>query len=93
MREHDGQRHELIGFVAGVTEHQALIARAAGIHAHGDVGRLALQRRDDRAGVGVEPILCARVAYITNHATHDVAVIEDGGGGDFSGDHGQTCGH
>ncbi len=29
--------HKLFGFVAGVTEHQALVAGAAGVHAHGDV--------------------------------------------------------
>ena len=27
-------------FVAGITEHQALVAGAAGVHAHGDVRRL-----------------------------------------------------
>jgi hypothetical protein len=48
VRQHDGQRHQLVGFVAGVAEHQALIARAAGVYAHGDVGRLALDGIDAR---------------------------------------------
>src|SRR5688572_22293975 len=38
VREHDGQRHQLFGLVAGVPEHQALVPRPAGVHAHGDVG-------------------------------------------------------
>ena len=93
MREHNGQGHELIGFVAGIAEHQALIASAAGIHAHGDIRRLALERRDYGAGVGVETILRARIADFANHPAHDFAVIEDCGGGDFSRDHGQARGH
>ncbi len=44
MREHNGQRHQFVSFIAGITEHQALVAGAASIHAHGDIGRLAFHR-------------------------------------------------
>jgi hypothetical protein len=52
VRHHDGQRHQFVGFVAGVAEHHALIARAAGIHAHGDVGRLDWISVQHAAGIG-----------------------------------------
>jgi len=38
----DGHGHQLGCFVAGETEHQALVAGASGVHAHGDVRGLAL---------------------------------------------------
>ena len=44
-----------------IAEHQALIAGAAGIHAHGDVGRLALNGVQDAAGLGVEAQCSASV--------------------------------
>ena len=44
VRQLNRQRHQFGGFIAGKAEHQALIARAARIHAHGDVGRLALNQ-------------------------------------------------
>ncbi len=42
VRQHNGERHQLFGFIAGEAEHQALIARASSIHAHGYVRRLSL---------------------------------------------------
>ena len=59
VRHLDRQRHQLLGLVARVAEHQALIAGAllggiAAIDALRDVGRLLLDRDHHRAGVGVE---------------------------------------
>jgi hypothetical protein len=59
VRDRDRQRHQLLGLVARVAEHQALIAGAllgdvAAIDALGDVGRLLLEADHDAAGVGVE---------------------------------------
>ena len=34
VRQHDRQRHQLGGLVAGEAEHQALVAGAAGVHPH-----------------------------------------------------------
>ena len=93
MRQHNRQRHQFVGFVAGIAEHQALVARAAGIHAHGDVGRLALDGGDHGAGVGVKAVFRAGVADVANHPADDFAVIQDRGGGDLSGHHGQAGGH
>jgi len=54
VRQHDGQRHQFRRLVAGKAEHQPLVARAAGIHAHGDVARLVLEDVDHAAGPAVE---------------------------------------
>ena len=54
VRQHDRQRHQLRGLVAGVAEHQALVAGAARVHAHGDIGRLRLDRVQHAAGLAVE---------------------------------------
>ena len=50
----DRQRHQHIGFTAGVTEHQALIAGTPGIDPLGDVVGLLVDGDVDRAGIGVE---------------------------------------
>ena len=39
-----------------IAEHHALIARAAGVHAHGDVARLFVDAGDHGAGIGIESI-------------------------------------
>ena len=86
MRQHDRQRHQLFGLVAGVAEHQALVAGAAGVDAHGDVGRLLVDRREHRAGVGVEAVLRAGVADVADRLAHDFLEVDDGVGRDFAGD-------
>ncbi len=84
MRHHDGQRHELRSFIAGESEHQALVARAACVHAHGDIGRLALNRINDAAGLAVETHGGVVIANVVNHATHQARHIDIGMGGDFT---------
>jgi len=66
---HDRRRHQLGRLVAGVAEHQALIAGALLLEqaltlgdALRDVGRLRLDRDQDAAGVGVEAHVAAGVA-------------------------------
>ena len=54
VRQLNGQGHQFFGLVAGVAEHQALIAGAAGVDAHGDIGRLALNGIQHAAGLAVE---------------------------------------
>ena len=76
VREHDRQRHQLFGFRAREAEHQALIAGAAGVHAHRDVGRLAVNRGQHRAGFGVEPVLAAGVADLVDRRADDVLVVD-----------------
>ncbi len=92
MRELDGHGHQLGGFVAGIAEHQALVAGAAGINAHGDVGRLLLDGADDAAGIGVEAEFRAGVADVADHFAREVGEIDVGLGGDFAGDDDQAGG-
>ena len=47
MGQDDGHRHQLGRLVRGVAEHEALIAGSAGVHAHGDVGGLVMDRGQD----------------------------------------------
>jgi hypothetical protein len=53
VRERDRQRHQLRRVVAGVAEHQPLVAGAVAIDPHRDVGALAVQRHH-LAGLGAE---------------------------------------
>ena len=89
----DGHGHQLIRFVASEAEHQALIAGAAGVHAHGDIGRLTLHRAQHRAGLAIVAVLRAVVAHAANGVSHQFVIIHVRGGGNFSGDHGQAGGH
>ena len=93
MSEHDGQRHELGGFVAGVAEHEALIARATGIDAHGDIGRLRLDHIDDGAGFRIEAEGSVVVADVINHAPDQAGHVDIRLGGDFARDDAEARGH
>ena len=79
-----------VGLVAGVAEHQALVAGAARVHAHRDVGRLAVNRREHGAGLGVEAVFAARVADFGDRLADDVLIVDLGGRGDFAGDQGEA---
>ena len=92
MREHDRERHQLVGLGARVAEHQALVAGAARVDAHRDVGRLAVDRRDDRAGFGVEPELAARVPDVVDGLANHLLVVDDGRRRDLAGDEGNARG-
>ena len=93
VRQHDRQRHQLFRLIAGKAEHQTLVACPAGVHAHGDVRRLPLDRGNDGAGLGVEAVFGARVADIADDVAGNVGIIEHGLGGDFAGDHHQAGRH
>ena len=92
VREHDRQRHQLFGLVAGEAEHQALVAGAAGVDAHGDVRRLLVDGGDDRAGLVVEAVLGARVADALDRLADDAGQVGVGRGRDLAGDEGQAGG-
>ena len=93
VRQHDRQRHQLFGLGAGVAEHQALVAGAAGVDAHADVGRLLVERRQHGAGVGVEAELGAGVAHVPDGGARHFLEVDDGVGGDFAGHHDQAGRH
>ncbi len=92
VREHDRQRHQFRRLAAGVAEHQALVAGAAGVHAHGDVGRLAVDRRDDAAGIAVEPVLRVGVADLADGFANQLLDVDVGVGGDLAGDEAEASG-
>ncbi len=89
----DGHGHQLFGFVAGVAEHQALVASAARIHAHGNVGRLALDGAHDRASGGVKTVESVVVADLLDGLANQFVVIDVRASGDFSRNHDQARSH
>ena len=86
VREHDRQRHQLIGFGTRIAKHQSLIAGAAGVDALSDITRLFVNRRQHRTGFIVEPVLRARVSDVLDYVAHDFLKIDVTAGGNFAGD-------
>ena len=84
--QRDGRGHQLRGFVGGIAEHHALVAGAAGVNALGNVARLLVDRRDHRAGVGVETVEGVVVSDGGDDAAYQALEIDVGLGGDFAGD-------
>ena len=93
MSESDGQGHERIGFVAGHAEHQALIAGAARVHSHGDVGRLLFDRDQHRATIGVEAAVGIGVTDSADGLAGNGGKIDVGTGGDFTRDQNHAGGY
>ncbi len=99
MRELDRQRHQLGRLVRGVAEHHPLVACSDAVDrvavavlslerlvdALRDVGRLLVQRHDDAASVGVEPVLGARVADAGHRLAHEPWNVDVRGGRDLPG--------
>ncbi|MNV29696.1 hypothetical protein D3C71_1209300 [compost metagenome] len=100
VRVVERRRHEFRGFVAGVAEHQALVASAlffqllgllaAAINAGSDVYRLLAQHVDDGAGVAVEADVRVVVADRVDDVAGQVFDVDPRRGGDFAGDDGRT---
>jgi hypothetical protein len=86
MGQHDRHRHELGRFIGGIPKHEALVAGAAGINSHGDIAGLLVDRRQDRAGVGIETPGGVRIADVLDHVANDIGNLHIGLGRDFSGD-------
>ena len=92
VRELDGHGHQLGRFVAGIAEHQALVAGAAGVNTHGDVRRLFVNGADYAAGFGVEAKFGASVADVADDFAREVGKVHVSGGGDLAGDYDQASG-
>src|SRR5690606_25539817 len=93
VRVVDRGRHELRRLVAGVAEHQALVARALllrlpAVHAGGDVRGLLAEHVDDGAGVAVEADVRIVVADAVDDLAGQALDVDPRGGGDFAGDDG-----
>ena len=102
VRQRDRQRHQLVGLVAGVAEHQALVAGAlavervldalpgarlvGGVDALRDVGRLRADRHADAAGRAVEALARRVVADLEDAVAHDRRDVGVGLGGHLAGD-------
>jgi hypothetical protein len=100
VREVDRHRHQLGRLVAGVAEHQALVARAlvevealAFVNALRDVARLLAVRDDHGAAVGVEADLRIGVADAPDGLARDVLEVDLRVGGDLAGEHHQVVLH
>ncbi len=90
--ELDRHGHQFFGFIASETKHQALVASAAGIYTHGNIGRLALDGAHDGAGIRVVAILRAIVANPANGAANEFVIIDVRSGGNFTSDNGHARG-
>jgi len=96
MREHDGRGHEFGRFVAGVTEHEPLVAGAllgsflalglAGIHTLRDVGRLLRDNGVHEDLVGVEHVVVVHIADFADGVAGDFGEVKPGARGDFAAD-------
>jgi hypothetical protein len=97
----DRERHELLGLVAGVAEHHALVTGAGdvelvvigrigaglirGVDALRDVGRLLVDRVDHGAGVGREAEVRVGVADLADRLARDVLDVHVRRRGDLAG--------
>ncbi len=85
MRQGDRQRHQLGRVVAGVAEHQALVAGAdllalgvVVVDALGDVGALLCRCETITAQVSAQmPIVVVGVADVANHVADDFCIVDD----------------
>jgi hypothetical protein len=92
VRHRDRQRHELGRLARGVAEHHALVAGARDVHfivvggvgarlvglvdALGDVGRLLVDRVDDRARIGAEAEVGVGVADLADRLAGDLLDVD-----------------
>src|SRR5690554_5072163 len=91
----DRSRHQHVGFVAGVTEHQALVTgtlvfRLGTVHTLGDVHGLLADDVDHATGGTVKAHGGGGVADIVDHATDQLFQVNPGTGGDFAGNDGNA---
>ena len=91
VRQDDRQRHAFRGLVGGVSEHHALVARALllvalGIDAHGDVGRLPVDRGQHGAGPPIEAVGGVGVPDRLDGLANQVGNVHVGIGRDLAGD-------
>ncbi len=100
VRVVDRKRHQRRRLVAGVAEHQALVASTlvqvllgGALDAARDVGRLPAVADHHRAALGVEAQFGVVVADAVDGVARDAAVIVLVLGGDLAGQHDQAGGH
>ena len=87
VREDDRQRHQRGRLIGRIPEHHALITRPTRVHAERDVGRLAIDGRQNRAGLRVEAEVGVGVPDGRDRAAHDIGDVDVGRSGDFAGNY------
>ncbi len=90
VRERDGGRHQHVGLVGRVAEHQALVAGALlalvlAVHALGDVGGLLADDVEHAAARAVEAHVGGVVADVEHGLAHQRFHVDPGAGGDLAG--------
>ena len=83
VRKVQGEGHVLLGRLAGISEHHALVAGPLQLgvfpfHSAVDVAALLVDFRKDSAGVAVEHVLGIVIAYAVDDAAHRVADVDVG---------------
>ncbi len=93
MGQLDRHRHQLRCFVAGVAEHEPLIAGTLLLvqafalgDPLGDIGGLTIKGNQHGAGVGIEAHAGIGITDFTDGGADDFRVIDDGVGGYLAGD-------
>ena len=92
------ERHIVVGLVAGVAEHNALVAGAlfavaVPVHAHCDVAALGLDDGHNATGVGVEAVFAPGIADAADGLAGDFLYVGEGMRRHFPADDHQTGGH
>src|SRR5690606_36848305 len=95
-RVDNGGWHQHVGFIAGITKHQALVAcalvfRLGAVYALGDVDRLLTDDVHHATGGAVKADGGGGVANVVDHATDQIFQVNPGSGGDFAGKDGNAC--
>ena len=95
VRERDRRWHQGSGFVAGVAEHQTLVAgalifRLGTVDALVDVRRLLADDVHHAASGAVETDVGAGVADVADHVTNDLLQVDPRAGGHFASNDGNT---
>jgi hypothetical protein len=85
VSQHDRQRHQFRRFIAGVTEHETLIAGSSGIHAHGDIRRLALNGIQHAAGLAIKAKVRVGVTHLFDRLPRNSGNIDITGSRDLPG--------
>ena len=97
VREIDRQRHQCRRLVAGIAEHQALVARAlvevvigCAVHALRDVRALLVVGHQHRAALVVDAVFGVVVADALDGVARHLDVVDVRGGGDLARQHHQA---
>src|ERR1043165_7159028 len=93
MRQLDREGHELFCLVAGKSEHEPLVARAARVNPHCDVRGLFVDRSQYGASVAVEAVFGPCITYFSNGFTCHLREVDLRVRRDLAGNYDQTRRH